>query len=72
MNSIVGLVLGSYLNEPCRVCGQLFEEKDLSTMVFVGYSVDCKSRCAHLRCWNGFKEMCSDPRAMEAIDGESE
>ena len=45
------LALSFYANEPCRICGELIEPKDLKGLVFAGYSIDNKSRAAHDRCW---------------------
>ena len=40
-----------FANEPCRVCGELIELEDLLELVFIGYSIDNKSRSAHGPCW---------------------
>lgn len=45
------LPLMMYANEPCRICGELIQPKDLSELVFAGYSKNNVSRSAHGKCW---------------------
>jgi hypothetical protein len=45
----VQIALSMYLDEPCRICGELI--KDITGVVYTGYSKDNKSRSAHGKCW---------------------
>lgn len=51
MSDIVRMAMSMYIGEPCRICGVPIAAKDVSDIVWVGYSRDHKSRCAHSNCW---------------------
>ncbi len=36
-----------YINEPCRVCGELVSAEDFEDLIFAGYSENLESRTAH-------------------------
>lgn len=46
------IALLAYANEPCRICGEVIDEKQVETAVFAGYSQDNTSRAAHKGCWD--------------------
>ena len=49
----------AYADEPCRICGRLLKEIDISKgAVFTGYGDGM--RAAHYRCWRGFVDVASD------------
>lgn len=51
---LLNMVLTTYVNEPCRICGRIITRDDIdSGAVFAGYSKDGGSRGAHKRCWDG-------------------
>ena len=45
----VKIVSAMYLDEPCRICGEIIT--DLAGVVWAGYSKDSKARSAHGTCW---------------------
>lgn len=50
-NAAVNLAMEVYVNEPCRICGELVKLEDLGRLVFAGYSATNYSRAAHGKCW---------------------
>jgi hypothetical protein len=49
----LGLALGQYVGEPCRVCGEAITAESFKDgLVFAGYSEDSRSRAAHQSCWD--------------------
>ena len=49
------LALAMYIGEPCRMCGERIEAKNINDAVFVGYSENNEARSAHLECWESNK-----------------
>lgn len=47
----IKMALSMYVDEPCRICGQMITWDDINDAVFAGYSTDNKSRSAHGECW---------------------
>lgn len=45
------VALSMYTKEPCRICGVLITDQDLSELVFAGYSKHNQARAAHGVCW---------------------
>ena len=52
MNDLADLAMAFYIDEPCRICGELIKQEDLKDLVYAGYSKDNLSRSAHGECWS--------------------
>ena len=50
-NHLDNMAMAMYVNEPCRICGELIKPDDLSELIFAGYSAIGYSRAAHGKCW---------------------
>ncbi len=57
------VVLATYENEPCRICGVLLVEEDLLAAVFAGYDQSSRARAAHLECWQKYPATQSIPHS---------
>ena len=60
---MLGLILGMYAGEPCRICGEKITMHDMmggldvdNGAVWAGYSECSKSRAAHKTCWDKHKD----------------
>jgi hypothetical protein len=57
---MLGLILGMYAGEPCRICGENIQMGDLMDIkngaVYAGYSECGTSRSAHKACWDKYKD----------------
>jgi hypothetical protein len=52
MKTILEILLDMYVDEPCRICGELLTLEDIKNgAVYAGYSSDNIGRSAHKKCW---------------------